>query len=95
MIFATTPSQTVGPYFGIGLPWDDGHNAVPEGTPGAFHLRGTVLDGHGRPVEPSGGLLEALFEMGRIGIASREASSLRPWGAGRSGTWPVVVSLSA
>ena len=24
MIFATTPSQTVGPYFAIGLPFDDG-----------------------------------------------------------------------
>jgi protocatechuate 3,4-dioxygenase alpha subunit len=45
--FGSTPSQTVGPYFAIGLPWDEGHNAVPEGTPGAIQIRGTVLDGHG------------------------------------------------
>ena len=28
---APTPSQTVGPYFAIGLPWDDGPFVVPEG----------------------------------------------------------------
>ena len=31
----TTPSQTVGPYLSIGLPWPDGPDVVPEGTPGA------------------------------------------------------------
>jgi protocatechuate 3,4-dioxygenase, alpha subunit len=45
-----TPSQTVGPYFAIGLPWPDGPYAVPEGTPGAVWLRGRVLDGGGDPV---------------------------------------------
>ena len=30
----TTPSQTVGPYLAIGLPWPDGPDVVPEGTPG-------------------------------------------------------------
>ena len=28
LIFATTPSQTVGPYFAIGLPWPEGPHAV-------------------------------------------------------------------
>ena len=28
-----TPSQTVGPFFSVGLPWPDGHRVVPEGTP--------------------------------------------------------------
>jgi protocatechuate 3,4-dioxygenase alpha subunit len=46
----TTPSQTVGPYLTIGLPWDDGPYAVPDGTPGAFWIRGRVLDGVGEPV---------------------------------------------
>ena len=32
-IFATTPSQTVGPYFAIGLPFDAGPYVVPAGTP--------------------------------------------------------------
>ncbi|WP_158887755.1 protocatechuate 3,4-dioxygenase subunit alpha [Amycolatopsis anabasis] len=46
----TTPSQTVGPYLSIGLPWPDGVDAVPEGTPGAVWIRGRVLDGAGEPV---------------------------------------------
>jgi protocatechuate 3,4-dioxygenase alpha subunit len=45
-----TPSQTVGPFFAIGLPWADGPCAVPERTPGAVWLRGRVLDGVGDPV---------------------------------------------
>ncbi len=47
MIFASTPSQTVGPYFAIGLPWTEGPNVVPEGTPGAIRIGGTVYDGAG------------------------------------------------
>lgn len=50
MIFGTTPSQTVGPYFAIGLPWPDGPNAVPEGTPGAVVIAGSVFDGRGELV---------------------------------------------
>jgi protocatechuate 3,4-dioxygenase, alpha subunit len=45
-----TPSQTVGPFFAIGLPWVAGPHAVPEGTPDAVWLRGTVYDGAGEPV---------------------------------------------
>ena len=50
MIFHTTPSQTVGPYFAIGLPWAQGPHAVAEGTPGAITIAGTVSDGAGVPV---------------------------------------------
>ena len=50
MIFETTPSQTVGPYFAIGLPWDVGPDAVPPDTPGAIRIRGTVFDGEGTPM---------------------------------------------
>ncbi len=50
MIFAATPSQTVGPYFAIGLPWPEGPYAVPQATPGALRITGTVYDGAGRPV---------------------------------------------
>jgi protocatechuate 3,4-dioxygenase alpha subunit len=46
----TTPSQTVGPFFAIGLPWADGPFVVEEGTPGAIWLSGFVLDGAGDPV---------------------------------------------
>ena len=50
MTFTLTPSQTVGPYFAIGLPFDGGPCAVAPGTPGAFALRGTVYDGAGAVV---------------------------------------------
>jgi protocatechuate 3,4-dioxygenase alpha subunit len=50
MIFPTAPSQTVGPYFAIGLPWEAGPHVVPSGTPGAIRIMGSVLDGAGEPV---------------------------------------------
>lgn len=46
----STPSQTVGPYLSIALPWADGPDVVPEGAPGAVWIRGTVVDGNGEPV---------------------------------------------
>jgi protocatechuate 3,4-dioxygenase alpha subunit len=45
-----TPSQTVGPFFAIGLPWPDGPDVVPAGTDGAIVITGRVLDGAGEPV---------------------------------------------
>jgi protocatechuate 3,4-dioxygenase alpha subunit len=50
VIFATTPSQTVGPYFAIGLPWPEGPHVVPLDTPDAIRIAGTVYDGEGKPV---------------------------------------------
>jgi protocatechuate 3,4-dioxygenase alpha subunit len=50
MALQLTPSQTIGPFFSIGLTWEDGAYAAPEGTDGAFWLRGRVTDGHGEPV---------------------------------------------
>jgi protocatechuate 3,4-dioxygenase, alpha subunit len=50
VIFPVTPSQTVGPYFSIGLPWGAGPHAVAEGTPGAIRIAGVVYDGAGEPV---------------------------------------------
>jgi protocatechuate 3,4-dioxygenase alpha subunit len=48
--FESTPSQTVGPFFAIGLPFDGGPWVVPEGTPGVIRISGTVYDGDGEPV---------------------------------------------
>ena len=45
-----TPSQTVGPFFGIVLPWEDGPLVVPEGTDESFWIRGRVTDGAGEPI---------------------------------------------
>jgi protocatechuate 3,4-dioxygenase, alpha subunit len=46
----TTPSQTVGPYLSLGLPWPDGPTVVPDGTPDAILITGRVFDGAGDPV---------------------------------------------
>ncbi|MBB4915315.1 protocatechuate 3,4-dioxygenase subunit alpha [Streptosporangium saharense] len=45
-----TPSQTVGPFFGYALPYDQGPDLVAEGHPGAITVAGRVLDGAGEPV---------------------------------------------
>ena len=42
-----TPAQTVGPYFSIGLPWDDGPEVVPDGD---VWIRGVILDGEREPI---------------------------------------------
>jgi protocatechuate 3,4-dioxygenase alpha subunit len=41
-----TPSQTVGPFLSIGLPWETG----PVADPGGVRISGLVLDGAGEPV---------------------------------------------
>jgi protocatechuate 3,4-dioxygenase alpha subunit len=45
-----TPSQTVGPFFAIGLPWPEGPNAAAEDEPGAFVVSGLLTDGEGAPI---------------------------------------------
>ena len=43
-----TPSQTVGPFFGYALPFEEGHEAA--GGPHAVRIEGQLLDGAGEPV---------------------------------------------
>jgi protocatechuate 3,4-dioxygenase alpha subunit len=74
----TTPSQTVGPFFAIELPYGDGRYAVPEGTPGAIWLRGRVFDGAGAPVP------DALVESWQADPDGQFGGDFR--GFGRSGT---------
>ncbi|MDP9209767.1 MAG: protocatechuate 3,4-dioxygenase subunit alpha [Actinomycetota bacterium] len=50
MSLPETPSQTIGPFFAVGLIWPDGPEVVPAGTPGAVRVGGRVLDGAGDPV---------------------------------------------
>jgi protocatechuate 3,4-dioxygenase, alpha subunit len=69
-----TPSQTVGPFLHIGLPWADGPDVVPEGTPGSFLLSGRVLDGEGVPVT------DALVETWQADPAGRFAHPDDPRG---------------
>jgi protocatechuate 3,4-dioxygenase, alpha subunit len=46
----TTPSQTVGPFFGYALPYGEGPRVVPEWRPDAIRIHGLVLDGAGEPI---------------------------------------------
>ena len=61
-----TPSQTVGPYFHLGLDWPDAWRLVPEHVPGPrLALTGQVLDGAGDPVT------DALLELWQADAAGR------------------------
>jgi protocatechuate 3,4-dioxygenase alpha subunit len=86
-----TPGQTVGPFFGIGLPYPGGAELVPPGHPGAVRLHGRVLDGSGEPVPDA--LLE-LWQPDPDGAVVRAAGSLQRDGRtftgwGRAGTDPL------
>jgi protocatechuate 3,4-dioxygenase alpha subunit len=50
VIRPSTPAQTVGPYFAIGLPWPEGTQAVAPDAPGAITISGLVSDGAGEPI---------------------------------------------
>jgi len=69
-----TPGQTVGPFFGLSLPYGGGPELVPAGSAGAIRLHGRVLDGAGDPVPDA--LLE-LWQPGPDGAVVREPGSLR------------------
>jgi protocatechuate 3,4-dioxygenase, alpha subunit len=45
-----TPSQTIGPFFAFGLPYEGGPQLVPRQHPLAIRFFGTVYDGDGQPV---------------------------------------------
>jgi protocatechuate 3,4-dioxygenase alpha subunit len=45
-----TPSQTVGPFYSIGLTRRSENELVPAGDPAAIVLRGTLFDGDGAPI---------------------------------------------
>ena len=54
---APTPSQTVGPFFGFALPFDNDANAADRESRDAIRVEGQVFDGAGEPVPDA--LLEA------------------------------------
>jgi protocatechuate 3,4-dioxygenase alpha subunit len=62
-----TASQTVGPFFIIGLPDDALAELVPPDHPDAIRLGGVVLDGAGEPVD------DALIEVWQANRAGRYA----------------------
>ena len=60
---ARTPSQTVGPYFTIGLTRRVENELVAPADPGAVRLHGRLLDGDGEPLPD--GLIEVWDRTGR------------------------------
>jgi protocatechuate 3,4-dioxygenase, alpha subunit len=83
----TTPSQTVGPYFSIGLPWPDGPYVVPPSAEGAITLRGIVLDGEGAPVP------DAMIETWQAAPDGTFGGDFRGFGRAPtdgSGEWEIV-----
>ena len=82
----TTPSQTVGPYLSIGLPWPDGTQVVPEGTPGRIRLHGKVFDGDGAIIP------DALVETWQADADGQFGSHFRGFGRSPtddSGAWEI------
>jgi protocatechuate 3,4-dioxygenase alpha subunit len=74
MSLPETPSQTVGPYFSIGLAWEDGEDVVAAGTEGALWLRGRVFDGEGAAVP------DAVIETWQADRAGRFGADFRGFG---------------
>jgi len=62
-----TPSQTVGPFFVIGLPFEGDQQLVAPGEDDAVRLEGVVYDGEGAPVN------DALIEIWQANRGGRYA----------------------
>jgi protocatechuate 3,4-dioxygenase, alpha subunit len=75
---SSTPSQTVGPFFSIELPYDAGPFVVAEDAEGVIWLRGRLFDGAGDPIPD--GLVET-WQAGPDGSFGGDFA-----GFGRSGT---------
>ena len=61
---ASTPSQTVGPFFEYALPYEGGERLVSSGDPDAIRIVGAVLDGDGQAVDDA---LVELWQANRHG----------------------------
>ena len=75
MKLVPTPGQTIGPFYGYALPFERGHELVPQAHPNAVRLHGTVYDGDGSPVPDS--LLEIWQADEHGNVVSRDGSLVR------------------
>lgn len=79
-----TPGQTVGPFYGFALPYDDGHKLVDRSHPGAIRLHGTVYDGEGTPIPDSMLEIWQADEQGNVSSAPgslvRDGYTFTGWG---------------
>lgn len=62
---ASTPGQTIGPFFGYALPFERDHELVPTVHPKAVSLSGVVYDGVGAPIP------DAMLEIRQTGPDGR------------------------
>ena len=67
-----TPSQTIGPFLHIQVPYDGEEQVVGEKDPDAIRLRGILFDGEGTPVD------DALIEIWQANRAGRYAHPADP-----------------
>src|SRR5579872_5941174 len=82
MTLPLTPSQTVGPFFAIGIGPTIGTHVVAEGSPGAVRISGQVLDGDGQPVrdalvetwQPEGVARSATDDEGQFAVVAVKPS---------------------
>ncbi len=93
-----TPSQTVGPFFRIGLSTTIGSHVVGEGMPGAIRISGQVFDGDGEPVPDA--MIETWQSEGTGRCATDEEGHFaivtsKPAGASASGAPHLDVSVFA
>ena len=78
-----TPSQTIGPFFHVGLKWDAGDKVPFAGQGERITLTGRIYDGVGAPIADA--LLES-WQADASGAAPGEGDALRACGAGRVAT---------
>ena len=83
----TTPSQTVGPFFAIELPYAEGPYVVPDGTGGAIWLRGRVFDGAGDPIPDA---LVETWQAAPDGSFDREFRGFGRSGTDEEGGWAIL-----
>ena len=77
MTLPTTPSQTVGPYYALGLCRRADNELVRAGSDGALRLIGAVLDGDGVPIGDA--MVEVWDAVGRRWGRSGTDSEGRFW----------------
>jgi protocatechuate 3,4-dioxygenase alpha subunit len=83
-----TPSQTVGPFFAIGLPWPEGPNAAAPDEPGSFLIHGVLTDGEGAIVPD--GVIETWQPDGEGDFAERPGfRGFARVSTGDDGTWAI------
>jgi protocatechuate 3,4-dioxygenase alpha subunit len=95
-----TPSQTVGPYFSMRLPWPGGPYVVSPETPGAVTILGRLYDGAGDPIpdglietwqaDPNGGFAHPNDPRGPILDGDRAFRGFGRCGTNHDGSFKIV-----